>query len=523
MQSYNEATLGIDWTSCVLQKNTRMKGKENGLNAPTCLQPGIQKPTAEKLVPQDPLKSRLPLLSKSKNPPDFQKLHQSWQDQFQKGKAVKKKSCTRPQPFNFSQRRDRSQVTTDIGHSGNPPESYRRRDPLAEVTVTQKNQESKDADGKGGSEEFKADPAALDSILSNVGVPVATGKVSLAQRVPMRVSSIAQSTNSCKNMMVRSSMYAVLRSQSASSNLDRMSCFSKMQTKATDQKPVFNQNPLLKSCVPDSCLEGFVASNLGDKLQSQENPVLQQMNQASHTQVSSVTSLPLKSQEVTTVKSTSVPPVTEDAEGSVLPEEKCEKNTSEVESSAGKRDPMKNAGTSVEFVADPQALSSILSHTGVTIGNCSKLSLARRVPVQAKNVSSKSGMTSSGPVAMQATTPKPCFGRISTMAIPIKDIAFSPCRVPKTLLSDMSPSGSAKRVHQLNSSAMKSSQRYFSMSKQTFLSKTPRALALEMANKKLEAKLSDTQPSGRSTVKWADELSPSVSEALCENELNIKE
>ncbi|XP_075708288.1 tastin isoform X2 [Rhinoderma darwinii] len=504
MQSYNEASFGFSCKSSIVQKNTLVEGKENGLNARD--QPGKQKPPLEKRVPQDPPKSRLPIPSKTKEPPDFQKLHQSWQNQFQKGKAVKKKSCTRPQPFNFSQKGDRTQVTTDTGLTVNPPESHRRREPLAEVT-------------HGGFDEFKADPAALASILSNVGAPnAAAGKFSLAQRVPMRVSSISQPSNICKNMVVRSSMYAVLRSQSASLNLDRMSCFSK--TKVNDPKPVFKKNPVLKSHFPDSSLKELVISNLDDKPQSQENPVLQQMNPTARPQALSMSSPPLGSRDVNSVKSI---PLTEDGESSLLAAKKYEMNRSEVDSSAGKRDPIKKAGTTaVEFVADSQALASILSNAGASFGNCGKLSLAQRVPVQSRNVPVKSGMTSSGLVAMQVTTPKPCFGRMSTMAVPLKDIVFSPCRVSKTLMTkDESPGGSAKRVHPLNSSVLKFFQGYSATSKLPFFPKTPRALALEMANKQLEAELSDTQPSARSTVKWADELSPSMSEAPCENEHKI--
>ncbi|XP_056418180.1 tastin [Hyla sarda] len=510
MTSYNEATSGFGCKSSIVQKNTWVKGKENGMNLPS-----------EKS--QEPPKSKLPVLSKTKDPIDFQKLHQSWQNQFQKGKAVKKKPCTRPQPFNFAPKRDRSQVTTDTGQSMNPQESHRRREPLSEVTFGQKNQESKAADVKGGSEEFKADPVALASILSNVGVPIpATGKFSLAQRVPMRVS-IAKASNISKNTMVRSSMYAVLRSQSASSNLDRMSCFSKMQAKVSNQQPVFKQNTLLKSHIPDRSIKKLAASD--DKLQSQENPVLQQMNHTAQAQTSSVTTLPLRSQERTSVKSN---PATEDGESSALEMEKaarCDKYTLDMDSSTGKTDPMKKTGAaSVEFVADSQALASILSNTGVSIGNCGKLSLAQRVPVQGRNVSVKSITTSSSvPIATQPTTPKPCFGRMSTIAGPLKDIVFSPCRVPKTMMTDNSSSGSAKRVPHLSASAMKFSQPHSVRSKQLFFPKTPRALALEMANKKLEDYLSDTQPSARSTVKWADEPSPSASETLCENEPKIEQ
>ncbi|XP_069826182.1 tastin [Dendropsophus ebraccatus] len=335
MQSCNEAISEFGCKSSIVPKTTWMKGKENGMNAPTGIQASKQKTPLE--MSQDPPRSRLPIPSKTKEPLDFQKLHQSWQNQFQKGKAVKKRPCTRTQPFNFSQPRDRSRVTTDKGEPVNPQANHRRREPLAEVT--QKNQGSKDAEEKGGSEEFKADPAALASILSHIGVSnAAAGKLSLAQRVPMRGSSITQSSNICKNTMVRSSMYAVLRSQSASSNLDRVSCFSKMQAKVNDQKPVFKQNPLVKRHVPDSSLKELAASNLGDELQSQENPVLQQMNQTGQAQASSVTSPPLRSQEVTTVMSDQV---TEGRENSAATADGCEKNTLEVDLSTRKIDPMK--------------------------------------------------------------------------------------------------------------------------------------------------------------------------------------
>ncbi|KAM4045299.1 uncharacterized protein ACNLHF_009108 [Anomaloglossus baeobatrachus] len=335
----------------------------------------------------------------------------------------------------------------------------------------------------------------------------------------MRGSLMAQSSNICKNTMVRSSMYAVLRSQSASSNLDRISCFSNMQTKVSDKKPpIFKKNPPLTWHIPDSNLEEAIASNLDDKLQSQENPVLQQMNWTANVQTSSMTSPLLQSREVPTVKSTLPHPVTGDVESSALPADKYEKNISEGDYLAGKQDPMKKAGSApVDFVADSQALASILSHTGVTIGNSGKLSLAQRVPVQSKRVSVKSGMISSDFVTMQATTPNPCYGRMSALAVPIKDIAFSPCRVAKTQ-TDKSSSGSAKRRRPLYSSAMMFSQQY--SLKPPFFPKTPRALALERANKKLQADLSDTQSSARSTVKWADERFPS-SESLCEQEPKI--
>ncbi|XP_063808752.1 tastin isoform X2 [Pseudophryne corroboree] len=504
-------------------KNSWVKGKENCLSSPPCPQQGKQKPTLQKIVLKDPQKSKLPIPLKTRAPPDFQKMHQAWQNHFQRGKAVSKKSCTRPQPFNFTQKGDRHKVpaSTDAGLSVNPPASHRVREPLAEVVLGLKNLNCKDANVKDTSEvEFKADPAALFSILSNVGVPAAAGKLSLAQRVPMRVSATAQQFSS-RNMMVRSSMYSMRSCQTTSSNSDRMSYFSKMHTKVNDEKPLCRPNDLFKSHIPVVHSKGPAAFKKDDKLQSQENQLLQQMNSPPHVLVRSITSPPLAKLEVNTAKSAILPLVMESVAGTASSSAvKCEQL--EVNASAENcdlvrtpEDQQKSDAGSGEFVADLQALTSILTNTGVSTGNCGKLSLAQRVPVPGTNAVLKGGMTCSGSSAKQATTPTLSYGRMSNIALPLKvcllsDLVFSPYRVPKaSQASDPSPGGSARRVHKLQYSTMKFSQFRSGIAKQPFFPKTPRALALENANKRLDAERSDTQNSAKSTVKWVDELSPS--------------
>ncbi|XP_018425790.1 PREDICTED: uncharacterized protein LOC108798524 [Nanorana parkeri] len=210
MQSYNDAPVDVVRKLSVAEKNCQIKGKENCMTSSACLQ---QKPTAQNAVPHGPQQSKLPVLSKARAPPDFQKMHQSWQTHFQRGKAVSKKSCTRPQPFNFSQRREHSRVkiagvkVSGESSSGQPscnsPASCKSREPLSEVVVGQNKKESSVV--MGGSEvDFKADPVALASILSNIGVSTApVGKVSLAQRVPIRAASIAHPLSSKNTLNIQ--------------------------------------------------------------------------------------------------------------------------------------------------------------------------------------------------------------------------------------------------------------------------------------------------------------------------------
>ncbi|CAI9587694.1 unnamed protein product [Staurois parvus] len=221
-----------------------------------------------------------------------------------------------------------------------------------------------------------------------------------------------------------------------------------------------------------------------------------------------LTSLPAKTDKTSTVHTTPL----------------CETSSTEVNGSARKRDFEKNTDTSsVDFVADSQALASILSNTEMNNTNCRELSLAQRIPMQGRSSMFKGAMALSGTFLPQVTTPKPACGPVSNVTMQLKGLTFSPCRVPLEI-SDKSSGRPARRVLQLQSSTVKFSQPYSVTSKQPVFPKTPRALALEKANKCLESDKTDVQTSSKTTVKWADELSPSpLSEVLCEQEPNIKE
>ncbi|KAM4796018.1 tastin [Rhinophrynus dorsalis] len=499
------------------QKYSWGKGKENCMGPPASLQQSKEKQILQEIQLKDSNKSKLPVPSKAKPPPDFKKMHQAWQNQFQKGKAVSKKSCTRPQPFNLSQKGDRFRVAsvTDMGYpetssfskkSSSPVAGPMGREPLTEVLIDHKKTGKSTLHSKDiPVMEFKADLAALTSILSNAGVSIpgtTTGKLSLAQRVPMRGSS------TCRNLMVRNSVYTAPCSQPTYSD-DRMSCFSWLPAKGAEQKCLFRQKQQCQKQPCDTSLQQHPPSREDCALPSQVNPVLQQMNLPDQ-------SLPFSSQEDFVVTPTPAP---ETAENVTKADSSVEKiATATKKNSAEKRDLLKDSSdkqNSVgDFVADSQALASILSNTGVTAPNCGKLSLAQRVPVQGRNMSFRGNNVTSGSLVGQ-TTPKPAFGRVSVV---VKDAVLSSCRVPKnTQTPTDSPGGRVRRINHGKCSSKKFSQQCPSTMMQPIFPKTPRALALEMANKRLEADHSDLQSSSKRIVKWADEPSP-VSVILCEDE-----
>ncbi|XP_053311567.1 tastin [Spea bombifrons] len=530
MESLRESSFGANHKPSVLCKNGGAAGKENFPAPSTCRPQNKQKQTLQDIKLNDQQKSKLPVLSKAKPPPDFQKMHQVWQNQFQKGKAMSKKSCTRPQPFNLSQKGDRFSVTpiTDVGHPvsssftnnlQSPPSSHTSREPLSEVCLGQKNLgnravQSKDVPG----DEFKADPAALASILSNTGVSNIgggmAGKLSLAHRVPMRASSAVPNN---KSTVMRGSLYTASCSQRTNFVVGRMSCMARPPGKGEEQKNHFGLKPQSKP--KDTTIREFPASKEDCMLQPQVNPVLQQMNAPSHPSDHNKHSQTFIKPELPAQKPSS----------SKLPENGAtsESSSTKIESTE-KEDAVKELmektdldSGSGEFVADSQALASILSNTGVTVTNVGKLSLAQRVPVQGKNISFKNTMPAS--IAAQSATPKPPFGRMSAVpnALSLKDVTFSPCRV---LMSKQTPSpstgSSARRINNVKSSVVKFSQNIFSFNiRQPVFPKTPKALALEMANKCFEAECPDPRTT-KSSVKWADDLSP-TSEVFCEKQPDL--
>uniref|UniRef100_A0A096LVA0 Uncharacterized LOC103141187 n=1 Tax=Poecilia formosa TaxID=48698 RepID=A0A096LVA0_POEFO len=163
--------------------------------------------------PFQPGGSRLPVLAKSlklQAPPVFKESHSKWEEKPLAGKT-KKKTCTRPVPFNFSQRRTARRGTENCEPLtapqsrtlGNRPENISFKMPS-------KHQDSVKNSGRSlgktvvnathisifseKSENFQPDHAALPSILRNEGVgrasrPVVTPKCSKQYNyLPQRVS-----------------------------------------------------------------------------------------------------------------------------------------------------------------------------------------------------------------------------------------------------------------------------------------------------------------------------------------------
>ncbi|XP_068123770.1 tastin isoform X2 [Hyperolius riggenbachi] len=509
MQSYSDAPMEEGKMLTVVERSRKTKGNENSLPPQACL---MQNKSNQKTLLIGPQKSRLPVLSKAKPPPNFQKMHQTWQTHFQKGKAVSKRSCTRPQPFNFSQKveRPRVQMITEVEAAGaltTGQPTCKSREPLAEVVLHQNNKESEVQEKKGGGElEFKADPAALASILSNIGVPIApAGKVSLAQRVPVRAASIAPPLSNSRNAMLRSSMYTMPNSHIAPYNLDRISCIPKLT--AEGQKPLLRHHTLKNTTVKEPAAVKKVELHL------QENPVSKQMNPPSHVPVPAKPFTLLPAKEIHETKLTP-PPMITDSEATAVSTAKCDNSPAEINRPTDKEDSSKNTDPSPEvFVPASKAIATILSNTDTIIACSRKLSLAQRVPMQGRHSMLKSAKASSGTSLVQTASPK--LAQCSMSNVPIKDLIFSPCRVPDTSAA-RSLDGSARRVLQTKPSTVSYFQPSCSSSKPPVFPKTPRALALEMANKRFEMDYTCVQSSSQSAVKWADEHTPTT--ALCENE-----
>ncbi|XP_053561479.1 uncharacterized protein LOC128652572 [Bombina bombina] len=445
--------------------NQNNQGKENCLGAPACKLQGKKNPTV-----QDPKCSRLPVPIKTKPPPDFQKMHQAWQNQFQKGKAVSKKSCTRPCPFNLSQKGDRFRVTQPNDVGGPVKTTYHQklnvskpvnpgREPLSDMFSGWNKQGIRLMNSNDV--EFIADPSALDSILCDAGVSRAalgaSGKLSLAQRVPMRGSSTSFSFG---NNVVRNSMPVY------------SNCFPKLLAQGAVQQ--------FKKPLSDKSLHQLVAPKQDGILHSQVNPVLQQRN--IQTQLLNSTESDTEKQNIQTSGSNKHTVDTENA---------SEKKSSPVQETGECKESEAGSGN---FVADSQALASILSGTGVLAGNFGKLSLAQRVPVHDRKRSLRSSMVTSNP------------GVCTNMTLANKDLFLSPLRVPKITQPMDSPVTSARRVA-VSKSAMPFSNTRSTFRRNPVFPKTPRAIALEMANKRLEADSVDLQTPSNPSVKWADMLS----------------
>ncbi|XP_075447382.1 tastin isoform X2 [Ascaphus truei] len=512
MQSIRAAPMGGDKKPSINQKDSWGKGKENRMGAPASLLQVKEKQPLRENEFKHPKTSRIPVPTKTKAPPDFQKMHQAWQNQFQKGKAVSKKSCTRPCPFNLTRKGDKFRIATvtNVGH------------PVT-ASPTQKYQNAPTV-------EFKVDPVALASILSNAGVGSAAGgtagKLSLAQRVPMNVSSAANSLSSCRSTMVPNFMYTAPSGPPARSDLDRMSCFSWLSAKGAEHRIPLKQKQSFAKQPPG--LKELKSSKEHCVLLSQVNPVLQQMNPPSHLPGTGKLPRPISNHEITVEKPAPVNAETPEFSAKCVTAVPTEGNPERKGDPMDKTSEKQNADVgSGDFVADTQALASILANTGVTFTNCGKLSLAQRVPVQGRNMSFRGSMATRDSVIGQMT-PKLAFGCVSSMSVGLKDDAVcSPCGLPKNALTPrVSSTGSARRIPVSRpSSTMMFSKLHPAtlMPRQPIFPKTPKSLALERANRRLQSETSDRCSPARCTVKWADASPCLLSEALYDDDHDLEQ
>ncbi|PFX26749.1 uncharacterized protein LOC111328544 isoform X2 [Stylophora pistillata] len=126
--------------------------------------------------------------TKVKKAPDFRKLHQKWENQFSKGKAVAKRKNTRFEPFDLA-------IGSQQGHRSEKPFIYNSGD-------------EQDPDAKDEDEDFKIDSTALKEILSNTGIkdkdrPI-TGRATIAG-IPSSKSGLT--THVAEGTATRTSIY----------------------------------------------------------------------------------------------------------------------------------------------------------------------------------------------------------------------------------------------------------------------------------------------------------------------------
>ncbi|XP_063064274.1 proline-rich protein 36 [Engraulis encrasicolus] len=138
--------------------------------------------------------SRLPVLAKTFQPqPTSDSILKKWEERPLLSKDKRKKKCTKPQPFNFSQPR----ATRLAGQ--NPSVPQRGTVDTKNLTAQPTPSGSKPSNAKKATDGFCPDPSALRSILLSEGVAAASGaqdatprpsgrgtSVYMPQRVPMR-------------------------------------------------------------------------------------------------------------------------------------------------------------------------------------------------------------------------------------------------------------------------------------------------------------------------------------------------
>ncbi|XP_073174918.1 tastin isoform X4 [Lepidochelys kempii] len=362
-------------------------------------------------------RSKIPVLSKSRLPPDFQQLHQAWESQFQKvtaflpcqGKAAGKKPCPQTCPFNLACKGDKFHIDMAAAAelpAGSPelPSRSQPGGPLEEIHLGAAAQKTPPGtslpNGKEvGPVEFVADPAALASILSNVGLANSTlgvaRKPSLARRVPLRGSRGNSVHASGSARTVRGSLYVASGTPALCPDPARTSCFSRLAAKdaarRATQDPAQHRGLLLKS----QQIQALSATlrDLGSRAQPAGHPALQRLGAGAKEAcrgrprpiATAMQSEPAKSQEAGGTRDQSSngrPGSLSDGKGGKAGT--GGQSAAHSSSSPSRTDPM-GASETEEFVPDLDALASVLSNVGLShaaLGPTGKLSLARRVPVK---------------------------------------------------------------------------------------------------------------------------------------------
>ncbi|XP_039369594.1 tastin isoform X1 [Mauremys reevesii] len=498
-------------------------------------------------------RSKIPVLSKSRLPPDFQQLHQAWESQFQKGKAAGKKPCTQTCPFNLTCKGDKFHVVpcADMAAATEPPAGSpeppagspnplsrsRPRGPLEEIQLGRAAQ--KNVPGScvpsGKEVEFVADPVALASILSNVGLANSTlgvaRKPSLARRVPLRGSRGNSLHASGHARTVHGSLYVASGTPVLCPDPARTSCFSRLApqdaARRATQDPAQHRGLLLKS----QQIQALSATlrDLGSRAQPAGHLTLQRLGAGAkeacrghpHPIATATQSEPAGSQEdggTRDQSSNGRPGSSSDGKATGATAGTGGQSATHSRDSPSRRDPM-GASQTEEFVPDPDALASVLSDMGLrhaALGPTGKLSLARRVPVKGLRgvpPSSQGSTTGSRTSLLRpqgSVPPKGDFGRISCYStLGLKGVeapdglqAAQGAGTPRTReISRYSPFGSARRVPVTQPQSLRGT---------CFSTRFPRRLAV-FPRTPCTAQALDKHPAQgalQSPARWAGGLSP---------------
>ncbi|KAM9115565.1 tastin isoform 2-T2 [Pangshura tecta] len=486
-------------------------------------------------------RSKIPVQSKHRQPPDFQQLHQAWESQFQKGKAAGKKPCTQTCPFNLTCKGDKLHVVpcADMAAATEPPAGSpsplsrsQPRGPLEEIQLGRAA--PKNVPGScvpsGKEVEFVADPVALASILSNVGLANSTlgvaRKPSLARRVPLRGSRGNSLHTSGRARAVHGSLYVASGTPALCPDPARTSCFSQLAPQGAARRAT--QDPALQRglLLPSQQIQALSATlrDLGSCAQPAGHPTLQRLGAGAeearrggpHPIATATQNEAAGSQEAggTRDQSSNSRPGSS-SDGKVTGGTAGTGGQSATSSgSPSRRDPM-GASQTEEFVPDPDALASVLSNVGLkhaALGPTGKLSLARRVPVKGpRGVPPSSQGSRTSLLRPQASIPpKGAFGRTSCYsALGLKGTeapdglqAAQVAGTPRTReISRYSPFGSAQRVPVTQPQSLRGT---------CFSTRFPRRLAV-FPRTPCTAEALDKHPAQgalQSPARWAGGLSP---------------